>query len=81
MVTLGPFDKGQITLQDRSQIAGVSEQDIRDYVRKWGEARRAAGLGDYADDEPILARNNQYARVEAEALKYLTPEEATGAPR
>ena len=58
----------------------LTEQDIRDYVRKWGEGRRRAGLGDYGEDEPILSRNNQYARVEAEARKYLVPEEVAGTP-
>ena len=56
----------------------LTEQDIRDYVRKWGEGRRRAGLGDYGEDEPILSRNNQYARVEGEARKYLVPEEVAG---
>lgn len=54
----------------------LTEQDIRDHVRKWGEHRRAAGLGDYADDEPVLSRNNQYLRVEAEAGRFLTVDEA-----
>jgi hypothetical protein len=56
----------------------LTEQDIRDYVRKWGEGRRHAGLGDYGEDEPILSRNNQYGRVEAEARKFLMPEEVAG---
>ncbi len=50
----------------------LTEQDIRDFVRKWGEDRRAQGLPDYAEDEPELARNGQYARVSAEAQKFLT---------
>jgi len=54
----------------------LTEQDIRDHVRKWGAHRRAAGLGDYADDEPVLSRNNQYLRVEAEAARFLTVDEA-----
>ena len=54
----------------------LTEQDIRDYIRKWGENRRAAGLGDYADDEPVLSRNKQYLRVEAEAGRFLVMDEA-----
>lgn len=53
----------------------LTGQDLRDHVRKWGEDRRAAGGGDYDDDEPVLARNDQYARVAAEARKFLSPAE------
>lgn len=49
----------------------LTEQDIRDYVRKWGDDRRDAGFDEFSDDEPVLARNNQYSRVEAEAKRYL----------
>ena len=55
----------------------LTQQDLRDYVRKWGEDRRADGFDEFSDDEPELARNNQYARVEAEARKYLVPAETT----
>ena len=50
----------------------LTEQDIRDFIRKWGEDRRAQGLEDYAEDEPELAQNGQYDRVKNEAQKYLT---------
>tara|TARA_B100000676_G_scaffold312928_1_gene389917 strand:+ start:28575 stop:29087 length:513 start_codon:yes stop_codon:yes gene_type:complete len=50
----------------------LTKQDIRDYVRKWGEDRRAQGLGEYADDEPLLQENGQYERVKTEAQKYFT---------
>ncbi len=52
----------------------LTGQDTRDYVRKWGEDRRAAGGGDFDDDDPELARNDQYARIAAEAAKFLTPQ-------
>lgn len=53
----------------------LTGQDLRDYVRKWGEERRTAGGGDFDDDEPQLARNDQYARIAAEAEKFLLPNE------
>ncbi len=53
----------------------LGSQDLRDYVRKWGEDRREAGGGEFDDDEPELARNDQYARVAEEARKHLTPGE------
>jgi hypothetical protein len=49
----------------------LTEQDIRDYVRKWGDGRREEGFDELSDDEPVLPRNNQYSRVEAEAKRYL----------
>lgn len=55
----------------------LTEQDIREYVRKWGIDRRAAGARDYDDeDEPELARNNQYQRVADRARPFLDPVEA-----
>ena len=50
----------------------LTQQDIRDYVRKWGEDRRNLGFEDYADDEPNLEKNNQYERVVNEAKLYLS---------
>jgi hypothetical protein len=59
----------------------LTEQDIREYVRKWGIDRRAAGARDYDDeDEPELARNNQYQRVADRARPYLLPEIADTQP-
>ena len=49
----------------------LTEQDIRDYVRKWGDDRREAGFDEFSDDEPVLARNNQFSRVEGEARRFL----------
>ncbi len=42
----------------------LTDQDLRDYVRAWGERRRAAGE---ADEELVLAHNNQFERVAAAA--------------
>ncbi len=46
----------------------LTDQDLRDYVRAWGERRRAAGE---AGEEPVLAHNNQFERV-ADAARELT---------
>ena len=40
----------------------LSEQDLREYVRAWGERRRAEGQ--QGTDPRPLPRNNQYERVE-----------------
>ena len=54
----------------------LTEQDIREYIRKWGEDRREAGAPDYDDgDLPDLPRNNQYDRVATRARKYLEPDD------
>ena len=50
----------------------LTKQDIRDYVRKWGEERRGIGMGDFADDQPELTKNGQYDRVRIEAEKFFT---------
>jgi hypothetical protein len=44
----------------------LTDQDLRDYVRKWGELRRDDGAED--DDDPELMPNNQYERI-AEAAR------------
>jgi predicted nucleotidyltransferase len=49
----------------------LTQQDIRDYVLKWGKDRRDVGFEDYADDEPELEKNNQFERVANEARSYL----------
>ncbi len=52
----------------------LTEQDLRDYVRAWGERRREAGEdGDGDDDFPELPRNRQYDRVAEKARSRLTP--------
>ncbi len=42
----------------------LTDQDLRDYVRAWGERRRDAGEEDV---EPVLAHNNQFERLAARA--------------
>ncbi len=52
----------------------LTEQDLRDHVRAWGERRRAAGEdGDGDDDFPELPRNRQYDRVAEKARSRLLP--------
>ena len=58
----------------------LTEQDIRDYVRKWGDGRRDQGFDEFSDDEPVLARNNQFLRVEAEAKRFLIKDDTPDAP-
>lgn len=48
----------------------LTEQNLRDYVRKWGETRRDEGDGE--DDDPELARNNQYDRINEAARGHLS---------
>ena len=48
----------------------LTEQDIRDHVRKWGEERRASGLSEFDDDEPELDQNRQYERVKTVAKDF-----------
>ncbi len=47
----------------------LTDQDLRDYVRKWGAVRRDEGADD--DDDPELMRNNQYERVAEAARKHI----------
>lgn len=49
----------------------LTEQDLRDYVRKWGETRRSDGTNE--DDDPELPRNKQFDRVAAAARDHLAP--------
>jgi hypothetical protein len=51
----------------------LTQQDLRDYVRKWGEDRREAGVDDDGMEDLELARNQQYERVADAARNYLTP--------
>lgn len=57
----------------------LTQQDLRDYVRKWGEDRRDQGIDEFSDDDPVLVQNNQYGRVEAEARKFIEPAGRTDA--
>ena len=66
-------DDGDPPLEIQNEILRfiLTEQDIRDFIRKWGEDRRDQGLGDFADDEPLLVVNRQYDRVRTKAEKFL----------
>ena len=58
----------------------LTTEDVREYVRKWGEERRAAGIDEFADDEPELPRNNQFEHVAKAARKFLSsPAASSGA--
>lgn len=48
----------------------LTDQDLRDYVRKWGEVRRDEGADDDGDD-PELIRNNQYERIAEATRKHI----------
>lgn len=75
---VGDSDDGPPPLEIQNAMLRfiLTEQDIRDYVRKWGDGRRDEGFDEFSDDEPVLARNNQYSRVEGEAKRYLVKDEA-----
>lgn len=79
---VGDEDDGPPPLEIQNALLRyiLTEQDLREYVRKWGDDRREAGFDEFADDDPVLARNNQYARVEKEARRYLVKDEATDRP-
>lgn len=54
----------------------LTRQDLRDYVRKWGEDRRDEGRDPLAEAEeeevPDLPRNHQFDSVAAKAREFLT---------
>ena len=50
----------------------LTDQDLRDYVRRWGERRREEGAGE--DEFPTLTPNRQFERIAAKAREYLLPE-------
>ncbi len=47
----------------------LTDQDLRDYVRRWGERRREEGAGE--DEMPTLTPNRQFERIAAKAREYL----------
>ena len=49
----------------------LTDQDLRDYVRRWGERRREEGAGE--DEMPTLTPNRQFERIAAKAHEYLLP--------
>lgn len=67
----GP-DDGPPPLEVQNELLRfiLTDQDLRDYVRKWGEERRQEGLQD--DDDPEdLVRNNQYERIARVARNHI----------
>lgn len=78
--TIAGEDDGPPPIEVQNELLRVvlTTEDVRDYVRKWGEERRAAGLDEFADDEPELPRNNQFEHVAKAARTFLAP--ATSAP-
>lgn len=72
---VGDSDDGPppVEIQNTLMRFILTQQDLRDFVRKWGEDRRLEGIDEFSDDEPVLVQNNQYQRVEAEARKYIEP--------
>jgi hypothetical protein len=68
-----------LEVQNALLVVVLTTEDVRDYVRKWGEERRAAGLDEFAGDEPELVRNNQFERVAKAARQYLTKPPAAAA--
>lgn len=61
-----------VEVQNALLVVVLTTEDVRDYVRKWGEERRARGLDEFTGDEPELVRNNQFECVAKAARKYLT---------
>lgn len=49
----------------------LTDQDLRDYVRRWGERRREEGAEE--DEFPTLTPNQQFERIAAKAREYLLP--------
>jgi hypothetical protein len=47
----------------------LTDQDLRDYVRRWGERRREENVED--DEAPKLEPNQQFDRIAAKARDYL----------
>ena len=54
----------ELAIQNRLLRTILGTQDLREYVRAWGERRRAEGL--QGTDPTPLPRNNQFERVAAE---------------
>ena len=55
----------------------LTEQDIRDHIRKWGKDSRNQETGDSSKRELQIIQNQQYDRVKTEAQKYLTEQSDT----
>jgi hypothetical protein len=55
-----------LELQNELLAFILEDQDLRDYVRRWGEDRRKTGIN---GKTPKLKRNNQFRRVEKKATE------------
>ena len=78
--TVASDDDGPAPLEVQNELLRVilTTEDVRDYVRRWGEARREAGHDEFTDDERKLPRNNQFETVAKAARKHLIPTAAAG---
>ena len=74
---IGTPDDGPPPLEVQNELLRyiLTEQDIRDYVRKWGEDRRVEQFDEFSDDEPVLVANNQFTSVETIARTFLTDDD------
>ncbi|MBB43181.1 MAG: hypothetical protein CMM44_05400 [Rhodospirillaceae bacterium] len=52
----------------------LTEQDIREHVRKWGDTGRLTGKKQITVNEPPLEINNQYKRVKELAIEFFSDE-------
>ena len=59
----------ELRIQNELLKTILTDQDLRDYVRSWGERRRAEGK--QGTDPRPMTRNNQYERLER-ALRQLS---------
>ena len=57
-------EKPPLKLQNELLAFILEDQDLRDYVRRWGEGRRKTGINGKATK---LKHNNQFKRVEKKA--------------
>lgn len=55
-----------VKLQNELFVFILANQDLRDYIRKWGEDRRRAGIGWKA---ARLKQNNQFKRIAKKATE------------
>ena len=55
----------------------LTEQDIRDHVKKWGKDSRAQETDVGVKDQLQIIENQQYDRVKTEAQKYFTKQSET----
>jgi hypothetical protein len=67
-VCAAALGKKEPPLQVQNELLAyiLEDQDLRDYVRKWGKDRREAGID---DKPPQLKRNDHYERVAKMAIE------------